>query len=56
MLSISRCTPAIQARQTGAIYTLAVNNAATAGPTTGAVTVTETVPADLSLVSMTGTG
>jgi uncharacterized repeat protein (TIGR01451 family) len=57
VLSISKThTGNFKPGQTGAIYTLAVNNAATAGPTTGAVAVTETVPTGLSLVSMTGTG
>src|ERR1017187_407942 len=37
--------------QNGAIYTLTVGNAATAGPTTGTVTVTEAVPTGLTLVS-----
>jgi len=42
--------------QTGANYGVAVSNAATAGPTTGAVTVTEAIPPGLTLVSMAGTG
>ena len=43
------------AGQTGATYTVTVNNVAS-GPTSGTVTVTENVPAGLSLVSMAGTG
>jgi C1A family cysteine protease/sugar lactone lactonase YvrE len=42
--------------QTGATYTVTVSNAAPAGPTGGTVTVTETVPTGLALVSMAGTG
>jgi len=42
--------------QTGATYSLTVANAATAGATSGAVTVTEMVPAGLTLVSMAGSG
>jgi uncharacterized repeat protein (TIGR01451 family) len=42
--------------QQGALYTVTVSNAAQAGPTSGTVTVTETVPQGLTLVSMTGTG
>ncbi|MBL0156487.1 MAG: hypothetical protein IPP47_05220 [Bryobacterales bacterium] len=40
--------------QTGALYSVTVANGAAAGPTTGLVTVTETVPAGLTLVSMAG--
>jgi uncharacterized repeat protein (TIGR01451 family) len=42
--------------QTGAAYAVAVNNAAAAGPTSGTVTVTETVPSGLTLASMAGAG
>ncbi len=42
--------------QPAATYTLTVSNAAGAGPTTGPVTVTDTLPAGLTLVSMAGTG
>jgi uncharacterized protein (TIGR03437 family) len=42
--------------QTGVTYSLTVSNAATAGPTAGAVTVTETAPAGLTLTSIAGTG
>jgi uncharacterized repeat protein (TIGR01451 family) len=42
--------------QQGATYTVTVKNGASAGATNAAVTVTETVPADETLVSMSGTG
>jgi uncharacterized repeat protein (TIGR01451 family) len=42
--------------QSGATYTLTVSNQTGVGETAGAVTVTETVPAGLTLTSMTGTG
>ncbi len=42
--------------QSGATYTVTVSNGASAGPTSGTVTVTETVPSGLTLVSMAGTG
>ena len=42
--------------QSGAAYSVTVANAPSASPTTGTVTVTETVPAGLTLVSMSGTG
>ena len=42
--------------QTGATYSVTVGNAAGAGSTSGTVTVTETVPAGMTLVSMSGTG
>ncbi len=41
--------------QQGATYTVTVSNGAAAGPTTGTVTVTDTIPAGLTLVSMAGT-
>jgi hypothetical protein len=40
----------------GATYTVIVKNAAGAGTTSGTVTMTETIPAGLTLVSMSGTG
>jgi uncharacterized repeat protein (TIGR01451 family) len=43
-------------RQSGATYSVAVSNSAAAGPANGTVTVTETVPSGLTLVSMSGTG
>ncbi len=42
--------------QQSANYTLTVTNAYAAGPTSGTVVVTETLPSGLSLVSMAGTG
>src|SRR5579872_365606 len=42
--------------QTGATYTITVSNRAGAATTSGLVTVTDTVPAGLTLVSMSGTG
>ncbi len=42
--------------QNGATYSVTVSNPAGAGATSGTVTVTETVPSGLSLVSMAGTG
>src|SRR6202030_2976235 len=42
--------------QAGATYTVTVSNGATAGPTAGTVTLIETLPAGLTLVSMAGTG
>jgi uncharacterized repeat protein (TIGR01451 family) len=42
--------------QANATYTLTVSNAALAATSSGTVTVTETLPAGLSLVSMAGTG
>jgi len=41
--------------QTGATYTIAVNNALTAATTSGTVTLTDAVPAGLTLVSISGT-
>jgi hypothetical protein len=42
--------------QTGATYTLTVTNGSGAGPTSGTATVTEILPAGLTLASMAGTG
>jgi hypothetical protein len=42
--------------QNGAAYSVTVGNGVGAGTTSGTVTVTETVPAGLTLVSMSGTG
>jgi len=42
--------------QQGATYTVTVSNGANGGPTTGTVTVTDTIPTGLTLVSMAGTG
>jgi hypothetical protein len=42
--------------QTNATYTVTVSNGASAGPTSGTVTVTENPPTGLTLVSMIGSG
>jgi uncharacterized repeat protein (TIGR01451 family) len=42
--------------QNGATYTVTVSNAVLAGPTAGTVTATDTLPAGMTLVSMTGGG
>ena len=42
--------------QQNAVYTVTVSNSATAGATSGSVTVTENVPSGMTLVSMAGTG
>ncbi len=42
--------------QSGATYSITVSNTATAGQTSGAVTVTETLPDGVTLASMAGTG
>jgi len=42
--------------QIGAGYTVTVSNNASAGPSTGTVTVTDTMPAGFTLVSMAGSG
>jgi len=42
--------------QTGAIYSVVVSNSSAAGPSLGVVTVAETVPSGLALVSMAGAG
>jgi uncharacterized repeat protein (TIGR01451 family) len=42
--------------QQGATYALTVSNSPSAGPTSGTVTVTDTIPSGLTLVSMAGTG
>jgi uncharacterized repeat protein (TIGR01451 family) len=54
-LSVTHADPWTQG-QTGATYTITVSDAATAGPSSGVVTVTETLPVNLTLVSMSGTG
>ncbi len=57
LLSVSVTQPAaFTPGQTGATYSVAVSNAAGAGPTGGTVTVSEIVPTGLTLVSMSGTG
>ena len=42
--------------QTGATYNLTVSNSAAAGPTSGTVTVTDTLPAGLTATAIGGTG
>ena len=42
--------------QTGATYTITVSNSSGAGPTSGAVSVTESVPSGLTLTGLSGTG
>jgi uncharacterized protein (TIGR03437 family) len=42
--------------QTGAVFSVTVSNAASGGPTSGAITVVDNVPTGLTLVSMTGSG
>jgi uncharacterized repeat protein (TIGR01451 family) len=44
------------AGQAGATFTLNVSNAALAAPTSGTVTVTDTLPSSLTLVTMSGNG
>jgi len=57
VLSIqSAHTGAFTAGQSGATYTVTVSDGPGAGPTTGAVTVTEILPAGLTLASMSGSG
>jgi alpha-tubulin suppressor-like RCC1 family protein len=56
-LSISKThTGNFTVGQIGATYSIVVSNGASAGPTTAAVTVTETIPAGLTLTGMAGTG
>jgi uncharacterized repeat protein (TIGR01451 family) len=49
-------TGSFQQGQQNASYTVTVSNAPSAGPMIGPVTVTEAIPAGLTLVSMTGSG
>ena len=56
VLSIAKTTWSFTQGQTDAAYTVTVSNQAGATPTNGVVTVTETVPTGLTLVSMAGTG
>jgi len=57
MLSISKShTGNFTQGQANATYTVTVSNSLSGGPTTGTVTVTDTLPAGLTLVSMAGTG
>ena len=57
VLSITKThTGSFTQGQEGATYTVTASNATTAGPTSGTVTVTETIPSGLTLESMAGTG
>ncbi|HXN48779.1 MAG TPA: hypothetical protein VN893_19165, partial [Bryobacteraceae bacterium] len=57
VLSITSTSAGEFARgQSGASYSMVVSNNANAGPTSGTVTVTETPPAGMTLVSMAGAG
>jgi uncharacterized repeat protein (TIGR01451 family) len=57
VLSVSEShTGSFTQGQAGATYTITASNGATAGPTAGTVTVTETLPSGLTMVSMSGTG
>lgn len=57
VLSISKShTGNFTPGQTGAGYVMTVSNSASAGPTSGTVTVSDTVPSGLVLVSMSGNG
>jgi uncharacterized protein (TIGR03437 family) len=56
-LSVGKSHPGNFAQgQTNAAYTVTVSNGASAAPTNGVVTISETVPTGLTLVSMAGTG
>ncbi|HTX38077.1 MAG TPA: PQQ-binding-like beta-propeller repeat protein, partial [Bryobacteraceae bacterium] len=56
-LSISKTNAAVfHQGQNGATYSVTVSNAAAAAPTSGTVTVTDTEPTGLTLVSIAGTG
>jgi uncharacterized repeat protein (TIGR01451 family) len=57
LLTITKThTGSFQQAQQNASYTVTVSNAPSAGPTTGPVTVTEAIPAGLTLASMIGSG
>jgi uncharacterized protein (TIGR03437 family) len=66
LFTISPCPPLLAVTKThignftqgqnGAAYTVTVSNAALSGPTNAPVTVTETMPSGLTLVSMAGSG
>jgi sugar lactone lactonase YvrE len=57
LLSIGSNVPGSLTRgQMGAVYSLVVSDASTGGATSGLVTVTETLPASLTLVSRSGAG
>jgi uncharacterized repeat protein (TIGR01451 family) len=57
VLSISKIhTGSFQPGQNGAVYSVVVSNSGLAVPSSGTVTVTETIPTGLTLFSMAGTG
>lgn len=57
LLSITKThTGSFSLGQVNAAYTVSVSNQSGAGPTVGAVTVTDTLPSGLSLLSMAGSG
>jgi uncharacterized repeat protein (TIGR01451 family) len=57
VLSIAKThTAAFNQAQSGLTYTVVVSNSASAAASSGLVTVTETIPTGLTLVSMAGTG
>jgi len=56
VLGVSKTHATLAPGDTAATYTVLVSNAAQAAPTSGTVTVTDTIPAGLTLVSMSGTG
>ena len=57
VLSVSKThTGSFTQGQSGATYTVTVSNGATAGPTSGTVTVAETPPSGLTVASMAGAG
>jgi uncharacterized repeat protein (TIGR01451 family) len=53
---VSSHTGSFAQGQNGDTYTVTVSNAASAGATSGTVTVTESLPSGLTLISMAGTG
>ena len=57
LLSVTKThTGSFTLGQTGATYSVVVSNAANAGTTNGTATLSETIPAGLTLQSMSGTG
>jgi uncharacterized repeat protein (TIGR01451 family) len=56
LLSLAKTHTGAFVTQRQGAYTLTVSNSAGAGPTSGAVTVTDTPPAGMTVVSMSGSG
>jgi uncharacterized repeat protein (TIGR01451 family) len=57
VLTITKTHPGnFQQGQVGATYTVVVSNSPGAGPTSGTVSVSDTIPAGLTLIGMAGTG